>query len=67
MARNYKKIDYQDRLLIEKMCKKGEKPSNIAKIIGVHRTTIYLELERGGAQNAQWRTYRAKTAQMATK
>lgn len=42
------RLTYEDRKQIEKMYKKGEKISKIADVLGFHRTTIYLELKKGG-------------------
>lgn len=65
MAKPYKKITYQDRLEIEKMCWQKKKVIDIAKAIGVHRATIYSELKRGGALDGQVEMYDAEKAQRA--
>lgn len=41
------KIRYEERLKIKKMMDEGIKVSEIAQIIGVHRHSIYRELEYG--------------------
>lgn len=48
MARTYKKITYEERIQIKKMINEGIGAGQIAKVIGVHRGTMYNELERGG-------------------
>ena len=65
MPRTYKKIKYEDRLRIQKMCSEGLKPKEIADAIGVHRVTLYSELARGGAPNGDTKSYQADVAQKA--
>jgi hypothetical protein len=47
LAKEYKYITYPERQIIEKMRISGASPSDIAKVLGHHLTTIYLELRRG--------------------
>lgn len=65
MARKYKRLNYEDRRRIEAMCKSGKRVAEIAEATGVHRATIYTELERGGAGHGRWQQYSADTAQKA--
>lgn len=65
MARNFKKLNYEDRKKIEAMCKAGEKVVDMAETMGVHRATIYHELNRGGAGNGKRKQYNAEVAQRA--
>jgi IS30 family transposase len=57
MRKGNRRLNYEDRQKIEKMCKSGERVVVIAESIGVHRATIYNELKRGGTP------YKADTAQ----
>lgn len=58
MARKrYKRLRFEDRQKIEKLLKEGRTADEMALIIGVHSTTMYRELERGGTP------YRAEVAQ----
>lgn len=43
----YKHLTYTDRLQIEVLLRGGHKPAEIAKLLGVHTTTIYREKKRG--------------------
>ncbi|MCL2820989.1 MAG: IS30 family transposase [Oscillospiraceae bacterium] len=45
--RYFKHLTYTDRLIIESMIKSKRKPADIAKRIGVHRSTVYRELKKG--------------------
>lgn len=65
MARTYKRLSYKDRQRIQDMCKRGVKPDDMAAVVGVHRATIYRELERGGADRENYQSYSADTAQKA--
>lgn len=65
MARTYKRMNYKDRERIQEMVKSGAKPDDIAAVIGVHRATIYRELERGGADRENYQRYSADKAQRA--
>ncbi len=65
MARNYKRLSYKDRQSIQEMCLQGVKPDDIAVKVGVHRATIYRELERGGADRKNHQNYSADLAQKA--
>ena len=48
MARRFKQLTKADRLKIEALDKAGHKVKEIAEQIGVHQSTIYRELNRGG-------------------
>jgi IS30 family transposase len=63
MARKYRRLSYEDREKIEMMCREGKKTAEIANSLGTHRTTIYLELKRGGAGNGKRLNYSAEQAQ----
>lgn len=65
MARKYKRLNYEDRKRIEKMCRDGMKAKEIAEAIHVHRATIYHELQRGGAEEGNRMQYSADVAQRA--
>lgn len=54
----YKKIRFDDRKMIEKLCAENKTVEQIAVIIGVNSSTIYRELARGGDP------YSATTAQI---
>ena len=56
-------MSYENRRAIEKMCKKGMRVVDIAAAIGVHRATIYQELNRGGASGGNISKYSAEDAQ----
>ncbi len=60
MARKYKRLRYEDRRTIEKMLKAGDSVVMIAGALGVHRDTIYKELNRSGTDQ---HTYTADIAQ----
>lgn len=60
MARRYRRLRYEDRQTIEKMLKAGNSIVMIAGALGVHRDTIYKELERSGTDKL---TYTADVAQ----
>ncbi len=53
----YKRIKFEDRKRIERLYADGKTVDEIAFIIGVHSTTMYRELERGG------KPYKADVAQ----
>lgn len=53
----YKRLKFEDRKEIEKLVAAGKTADEMALIIGVHSTTMYRELERGG------NPYRAEVAQ----
>lgn len=53
----YKRICFEDRQKIEQLLKDGKTTDEVALIIGVHSSTMYRELERGGYP------YRAEVAQ----
>ena len=48
MARSFKHLQYSDRLKIEAWLNAGYKPKEIAEELGVHISTIYREIKRGG-------------------
>ena len=43
----YHYLSYEDRQEIELRYSQGERPEDIAAVVGVHTATIYRELERG--------------------
>ena len=47
MGKEFHHLTYNDRLKIEALNQAGHSATEIAKIIGVHMTTIYRELKRG--------------------
>ena len=47
MGKKYKHLRLGERLQIEVLLKANVKVSEIAKVIGVHRSTIYREIKRG--------------------
>lgn len=55
--KKYKKIRYADRQAIELLCSQNKTVEEIAHIIGVHSSTMYRELAKGGTP------YSATTAQ----
>ncbi|MDO4622625.1 MAG: helix-turn-helix domain-containing protein [Eubacteriales bacterium] len=57
MRKERKCITYTDRKKIEKLIKAGASAVEIAESIGIHRATVYRELQRGGTP------YKAITAQ----
>lgn len=65
MARTFKRLKYEDRKKIEIMCREGKNVSELAQEMGVHRATIYHELNRGGAGNGKRMLYSAEVAQRA--
>lgn len=65
MARKYKRLSYEDRKKIEAMCKAGSNAEAIADAVGVHRGTLYRELQRGGVENGKRQQYSAELAQRA--
>jgi len=56
---NYSQLTYEQRYLIYKLLKIGQKQTEIAKAVGVHKSTISRELKR----NRGKRGYRYKQAQ----
>lgn len=65
MARTYKRMGYKDRERIEQLVRAGAKAKDIAAEMGVHRATLYRELERGGADGRNHAGYSADRAQKA--
>ncbi len=59
----YKRLTFRDRQRIEKMCRDGAKPKEIAEIIGIHVATVYREIDRGTEGGE--REYSAEIAQRA--
>lgn len=47
MARCFRQLQRSDRLRLEKLLKQGKRKADIARDLGVHRSTIYNELKRG--------------------
>ena len=60
--RKYKRLHYEDRQTIEAMSKQGSSVSDIAKVLGTHRDTIYREFKRC---NATLKTYTTAAGQQA--
>lgn len=58
-----KKIRYEQRKIIEQMCKQGKKATEIAEALGINRATIYLEVKRGGTTWENREQYSAARAQ----
>lgn len=46
--KQYKKIRFDDRKKIEELCAENKTVEEMAAIIGVHSSTIYRELAKGG-------------------
>ncbi len=65
--RRYKRISYKDRKIIEMMFKGGFDVSEVTEVIGVHRATMYRELERGGVVDSDYTQYSAELAQQNVK
>lgn len=63
VPRKYKRLLYQDRKNIERLCKQEKKVAEIADELGVHKATIYHELTRGGAGKGNYNLYNAEEAQ----
>lgn len=63
VPRKYRRLLYQDRKDIERLCKRGKKVAEIADELGVHKATIYHELTRGGASKGNYSLYNAEKAQ----
>lgn len=57
--KKYKRLTYNDRKKIEMLYKQGKTIDEMALLMGVHSTTMYRELERGGEP------YNADTAQQS--
>lgn len=55
--KQYKRLRFEDRQQIEQLLKDGKTVDEVALIVGVHSSTMYRELERGGDP------YRAEIAQ----
>ena len=58
--KQYKRLRYEDRQMIEKMLRAGNNIEGIAAAVGVHRSTIYKEFKRSGTDEL---TYTADVAQ----
>lgn len=52
-----KRLRFEDRKEIERLCAEGKTVDEMANAIGVNQTTMYRELKRGGDP------YRAEAAQ----
>lgn len=61
MRKQYKKLSYTDRQIIERMKANGATPKELAAATGVHIATIYRELQRGEIEGK----YSAEVAQRA--
>ncbi len=46
-GRRFSHLRWKDRLKIERMLREGKRPTEIAKVLHVHNTTIYREIKRG--------------------
>lgn len=62
VARKYRRLGYEDRRIIERMCKEKKSVATIAAELGVHRDTIYKEFARAGTSKNE---YSAEMAQRA--
>lgn len=60
MRKQYKKLTYADRKMIEQMSAQGKKPKTIADATGVCFQTMYREIQRGKDENGN---YKADIAQ----
>lgn len=60
MAITYKRMSYEDRVKIKEMLQAGNSAIRIAREIGVHKSTIYRELERGGGKDSYEPVSKAK-------
>lgn len=47
LGKNFKHLEYEQRLKIKKMLDMSVKKTEIARSLGVHNATIYREIERG--------------------
>lgn len=61
--RKRKKIQYDDRKVIQQMCKAGISTAEIAQAIGVHRSSLYREYKRCGLNYNSRFLYNADVAQ----
>ena len=57
--KTYKRLTYEDRQKIETLYKEGKTIDEMALLMGVHSTTMYREIARGGE------SYSADKAQQA--
>ena len=57
--KKYKRLNYEDRKRIEALYQQGKTIDEMALLVGVHSTTMYREIERGGEP------YNADTAQQS--
>lgn len=57
--KKYKRLNYEDRKRIEALYQQGKTIDEMALLMGVHSTTMYREIERGGEP------YNADTAQQS--
>ena len=55
----YKRLKFEDRKNIERLSAEGKTVDEMALIIGVHSSTMYRELEKGGMP------YKAEVAQQS--
>lgn len=62
VRKQYKKLTYKDRQIIERMSGQGIAPKAIALETGVHIATIYREMQRGTDAEGH---YKAELAQQA--
>lgn len=52
--RKYKRLAYEDRRMLEEMCKKGCTIQQMANKLGVHRDTLYKEFSRSGMKKTEY-------------
>lgn len=57
--KQYKRLKFEDRKRIETLAAAGKTVDEMALIIGVHSSTMYRELEKGGMP------YKAEVAQQS--
>ena len=51
MGTKYTQLDFDDRIEISRLHEDGKSPSEIARIMGHHRSTISRELKRNGLRS----------------
>lgn len=58
-----KHLTFEDRQLIEKLCREGYSTKEIAVMVEVHRTSLQREIAFGGGGNKKRHLYNAQKAQ----
>lgn len=58
-----KHLTYEDRKIIERMCREGYSTKEIAIEVNMHRTSLQRELTFGGGGNKKRHLYNAQKAQ----